>query len=285
MQWWYGYIKKDLKGLLNCIYHYSHGRDVNWDLPTEWNEKIIWQQIYGDTSAWTKLADKYQVRSYLEERGFGKLLIPLYGIYNDANEIDFNQIPAPFVIKTNNGCGDVIIVNKKEDADWVSIRKRMNKYLGRKYGRLSGEPHYFKIIPKIIIEKKIVNDKDFSNSPVDYKFYCFHGNPVVCGVYFNRDPQTHLTMTSFYDMDWNLHEEWLNPSKPKHNIKIPQPQNFQYMKELCVKLCKDFAFCRLDLYESEDRVYFGEFTFTPAGYSGGSLNPTMYDYFGTLMNI
>lgn len=281
----YVYGRNHQKWLANYIYRRCFGRNINWEYPTGFNEKIRWMQFNSDTSKWTLLADKYAVRQYLVEKGYNNILVPLLGKWSKANDIDFDTLPNSFVLKTNHGYGEVIVIKDKNTIDKKSVCEKIQSYLTTPFGYETVEPHYLKITPCIIAEEYLPNENNFSNSILDFKFYCFGGQPVNCGVYYNRNPKTHETQCSFYDMDWNLHREWQNPCKKTLSLEIPQPHNFEYMKQLCYELCKDFPFVRLDLYESNGKVYFGEFTFTPAGCTGGSLNPSLFAQYGELLKI
>lgn len=140
------------------------------------------------------------------------------------------------------------------------------------FGHESAETQYFNIPRKIIAEELLPITSGFSNSMVDYKFYCINGEPMVCAVFFNRDPKTHKTWSSFYDMNWLRHPEWRREDIGGGQRDIPCPATFEKMKKACKKLCKDMPFCRLDFYEANGKLYFGEFTFTPATCAGGSMS-------------
>lgn len=281
----YRYGRSHPQWLANYMYRCSFGRNINWDHPIEFNEKIRWMQFNTDTSIWTLLADKYTVRKYLKEKGYEHILVKLLGKWDNADDIDFGALPNSFVLKTNHGYGEVIVVKDKKNIDEKSIRERMRTYLATPFGYETVEPHYLLIQPCILAEEYLPSDISFSKSILDYKFYCFGGQPVNCGVYYNRNIQTHETQCSFYDMNWHLHNEWKNPRKGAKSIEIPEPENFDEMKNLCYELCKDFPFVRLDLYESNKKIYFGEFTFTPAACTGGSLNPSLFSKYGELIKI
>lgn len=260
------------KELAAFLYKRSFGRALNWANPIELNEKIRWIEFNTDISLWTRLADKYLARFYVEDHGYSDILVKLYGVWDKAEEIDFETLPKSFVIKTNHGCGEVIIVKDKNKVDLEVIRQKMKDYLSKVFGYSHAEIHYLNIPRKIIAEELLPITSSFSSSMVDYKFYCINGEPYVCGVFYNRDSVTHKTWSSFYDMNWNRHEDWRQKGIGGGQGDVPCPQTFELMKQACRDLCKDMPFCRLDFYESEGKLYFGEFTFTPATCSGGSMN-------------
>lgn len=278
-------LKSSPQELASFLYKRRFGRDINWNNPQEWNEKLRWLSFYTDTTLWTQLADKYNARKYVIEKGYGNILVKLYGVWSDANLINFDELPNSFVIKTNHGCGEVVVVKNKKNIDTEKLRKLMAKYLETPFGYETAEPHYLKIKPRIIAEELLSSDSTFSSSIVDYKFYCFNGEPVICGVFLNRDSKTHETTSVFFDMNWKQHPEWNNSKKKEYTKQIPQPLNFELMKKACSDLCKSMPFCRLDFYESGGNLYFGEFTFTPASCTGGSLNPSIFYELGNKITI
>lgn len=277
------YGRYNQKWLANYYYKHRFHRNIDWENPRGFNEKIKWMSFYSDTTIWSLCSDKYRVREYLFRKGYDHLLVKLYGVWENASEIDFDVLPNSFVLKTNHGCGDVIVVNDKNNVDRDAIVKRIQKYLDTTYGRETAETHYRRIKPCVIAEELLINDSNFSTSIVDYKFYCFSGKPVNCGVFYNRDPYTHQTTSAFFDMEWNFHPEWQRPDKSSKGSPLPRPKNFDYMKRLCKELTSEFPFVRLDLYEVCGKVYFGEFTFTPQGGYGGSLNDNLFVEYGDMI--
>ena len=141
-------------------YYYKFHRMPNFEHPTDLNEKINWMKFYGDTSKWADLADKYKVREYIESKGLADTLVKLYGKWDNANDIDWDKLPKQFVLKVNNGCGDVLICKDKDKLDIPSVVNKYNQLVSMKYGAVTGEPHYAKIKPCIIAEELLdVMDK------------------------------------------------------------------------------------------------------------------------------
>ena len=134
-------------------YYYKFHRMPDFEHPRDLNEKINWLKFYGDTSRWADLADKYKVREYVESVGLGDTLVKLYGKWDNANDIDWDCLPNQFVLKVNNGCGDVLICRDKAILDKQAVVSTYNKLLNTKYGDVSGEPHYASIKPCIIAEE------------------------------------------------------------------------------------------------------------------------------------
>lgn len=273
------------KKRVEYLYRKSFGRPINWMNPQEMNEKIRWLQFNQDTSKWSLLADKYEVNVYLKEMEYDKYIVPVYGVWSNANEIDFEKLPSSFVLKTTHGAGSVYIVEDKNSVDLNEIVNNLNNDLKQKYGLESVESHYLKIHPRIIAEKLLHQDINTSTSLIDYKFYVANGSPVCCGVMFNRDIMSHKYDVSIYDMNWQKHDEWLKKGKPTNNQYLEKPQNWDIMIKLCKELCSEFPFVRFDFYECDGNLYIGEFTFTPSALNGGSLSHKLCQYIGSKIKL
>lgn len=265
------------------IYKKAYGHLYNWDNPQDLVEKQRWIQFMTDISDWSRLADKYRVREYLSEKGYDKILVPLYGKWDSANEIDFSSLPDSFVLKTNHGYGEVILVKDKSKVDIDKVRADIDNYLHTPFGYKKAETHYLKIKPCIIAEELLGQDGCFaSSSLVDYKFFTFHGQPKYCAVFFNRSMKTHHAQCQLYDMDWHLIE------KPEGEVvEIPRPTTFSRMIKACQDLSSQFPFVRMDFYEVKGKLYFGEFTFTPAALNRKSsvFNPERLVEWGKYMDL
>lgn len=245
--------------------------------PKDYNEKVQWLKIYSDTSEWTRLADKYKVRDYIRACGLDDILVELYGAWNRAEDINFDELPHKFVLKTNNSCGRVILVKNKSDLNIPETRKKLNKWVTERHGLMSFEPHYWNIERKIIAEELLEDHSSPINSTslIDYKFWCIHGEPVVIMVLYDRPNlsvgqgdakiESHL-QAAVYNLEWEHHPEVLagHLSQTVHP-DIPRPKSLEKMLAICRILSKPLIQVRVDLYEVNGRVYFGELTFTPGG--------------------
>ena len=255
----------------NRLYRIQFSRSINWNSPTEFNEKLRWLQFNTDTSKWTLFADKYKVREYLTDNGYEDMLVKLYGVWEKAEDIDFTILPNSFVLKTNHGSGDVFIIKDKQTENLDNLRKELNKALQEPFGIKTAEPHYLKIKPIILAEELLTQDGDFSSSLADYKFYCIYGEPIFCGVMYNRDVANHTYDVNLYDSEWKNVNELLRMHTVQNAPTLSQPKNFEKMKAFCHDVCAEFPFVRMDFYECNGKLYFGEFTFTPAACTGGTL--------------
>lgn len=220
-------------------------------------EKIQWLKLYGKIDKYNDYVDKYLVRNYVKEKIGEEYLIPLLGVYNNAEEIDYSKLPSEFVIKINNGSAMNIIVKDKNNINIKKINKKLNKWLKIDYSKIKKEYQYKNVQRKIIIEKYMV---DLSGELIDYKFFCFDGQPLFVKADLDRFTEHKV---NFYDMNWNFINMREAFYKNSDQI-VPKPKNFEKMIELAKRLSEDFQFVRVDLYDIDGKIYFGELTFTPA---------------------
>lgn len=246
---------------------YKFHKMPDYEHPTDINEKINWIKFYGDTSRWTDLADKYKVREYVESLGLEDTLVKLYGRWDKASDIDWNTLPNQFVLKVNNGCGDILICRDKDKLDKAAVVDTYDKLVSTKYGDVTGEPHYAKIQPCVIAEELLnINKQSIKTSSlIDYKIWCLNGKPYCVWCAWNRN--SHGADTGIYDLSWNYHPEWSVFTEHYRQGKesLPKPESFEYMLEVASKLSAEFSILRVDLYEVDGKIYFGELTFTSLG--------------------
>lgn len=267
---YYAYIKAYPKKYADFLYYSKTGRHINWENPIDLNEKGRWIQFNTDTSQWPLLADKYKVREYIAEKGHSELLVELYGVWENASDIDFEKLPNNFVIKTNHGSGEVIIVNDKTKTNIEEVRRKIGDFLKEPYGVWTAEPHYLKIHPLIIAEQLLPNTNPYSTSLAEYKFYCNYGKPILCGVPYDRNPLTKHCQESWFDMDWNLMKQY--HSGDYECRYFPRPSSMDLMCKACNDLASQFPLVRMDFYEVNGKPYFGEMTFTPEGFYVGDFS-------------
>lgn len=280
---YYAFIKTFPKHHAANIFKIAFGRPINWKNPTILSEKGRWIQFYADTSLWHVLADKYKVREYLTKLGFADYLPKLYGVWEKASDIDFSTLPSSFVIKTNHGCGEVIVVSDKSKIEENHVREKMEAYLSESYGVWTAEPHYLKIKPLILAEEKLPNTSPDSSTMIDYKIFCSWGKPLFLDICYDRDPETHHAKETWYDTEWNKHDEWHTASyKPK---SITKPQSINIMYDICRKTSQDMPLVRIDFYDVNGKPYIGELTFTPNGYNPECLTPETQLMIGNMIDL
>lgn len=257
------YQNHNLKKLAGMKYYLASGHKLNWKNPQNINEKINWLKFNTDTTIWTELADKYLVRNYVKSKGLSDILIPLYGVWDNANDIDFSQLPDKFVLKTNHGCGTVLIVKDKSKLDLSKTREKLNSWLKLEFGRETAEPHYLSIRPKIIAEGLLEQENDADL--IDYKLFMANGKFSSFLIVSDRIINGSYKLSA-YDENWHNHPERLAGIHINDHVAImPKPKNFERMMQIAEILSIDFPQVRVDLYEVKGKVYFGELTFTSQG--------------------
>lgn len=226
--------------------------------PRNFNDKLTYLKLnyYNNDERIPGLVDKYEVRDYIEKIGCEELLNKLYGVYDSPDEIDFDKLPEKFVLKCTHGCGFNIICNDKQNLNIKKTNERLNKWLRETYGYATQELQYLKIKPRIIAEKNLCDEKGLM--PKDYKFFCFDGEPKCIQVISDRDS---TYKSNFYDLSWK-ELDYVKGKRVSHT-KQEKPENLEEMLIYAKKLSKGFKFVRVDLYNQNNKIIFGELTFTP----------------------
>lgn len=237
----------------------AFGRKLNLDNPIRFNEKIQWLKLNWYDPLATKCADKYEVRSFVQERIGDKYLNDLYGVYDSVDEIDIDGLPDAFVLKATHGSGWNIICKDKNSMNWDKELKKMKRWLKTNYYWGTREWVYRDIKPRAICERYLSGEN--GNPPDDYKIFCFNGEPKIIRVIYDRFTPNHGV--NHYDVKWNLiNIEW---GKRLHNCKmVEKPKTLDVMLDLSKRLAKGFPHVRCDWYNIKDRIVFGELTFFPA---------------------
>lgn len=259
-----------LKTYLALMYEQWTGLRMDYRNPKDLNQALIklsW--LNSRNSKMRELipycVDKYAVREYIESHGYGDMLNDIYGVYDRVEDIDFSSLPNQFVMKMTNASGRNWICKDKTKADWPVMKERFSKWLqDTDFGWQTGEWQYSLIKPRIVIEKYLASLGEIA--PIDYKFHCFHGQPTSCFVGYDRDPNDTHGRVCFddYDLDWNRTERIVPWWHSKRRM-LPKPKCFEQMVQIAKDLSKDFIYVRVDLYEIEGKILFGELTFTPQG--------------------
>jgi hypothetical protein len=243
---------------INIQYFKSHGHFPNLKNPRTFNEKLQWYKLYYRDPVLTRLTDKYEVRKYIQEKGYPLLLNDLYGVYDSAEEINFAQLPARFALKATHGSNMNIICKDKRSIDWKKSCTLMDKWLEINYFYMGREWAYKNIKPRLICERYLENEE--IGELIDYKIYCFHGKPevlfVCTGRYSSEGVKYHV-----YDMNWN--RIFVTKGKPSSDFQVEKPNNFQSMIDVASELTQGFPFSRVDFYEVQGKMIFSELTFYP----------------------
>lgn len=254
---------------------------LNLDRPRTFNEKLQWLKLYDSTPIKTRLADKYSVRDWVKEKIGEQYLIPLLGVYDKFEDIDFDKLPNRFVIKCNHGSGYNIIVKNKSELDLKEVKQKLDKWMHENFAfKVGFELHYRDIQPKIIIEKFIENEK--SHDLYDYKFWCFNGK--VEYIQFLSERNISGLKMAFYDKKWN--KQTFVYSHPLDEKTITKPDNLNQMLNLAEKLSENFPHVRVDFYRLDDgTLYFGEMTFTSASGMCAWNEKYINNYFGNMIKL
>jgi hypothetical protein len=241
------FIRKEFKKRL--------GREVNLENPIKFNDKIQWLKLNWRNPIATKCADKYEVREVIKERVGPHLLNELYGVYESVEEINIDKLPKSFVLKGTHGSGFNIICKDKDQLDWNIEFEKMKTWLKTNYYWTSREWVYKDIKPRIVCEKYLIDDdiKDLR----DYKFFCFNGEPKLIQVDFDR---FNNHKRNIYDIEWNLTDIEIQYPSAKNEI-ITKPKTLDSMLEISRILSKDFPHVRVDFYNIDETIIFGELTF------------------------
>lgn len=225
------------------------------------NEKIQLLKLHYRPEICIQLADKYSVRDFVENNGLGHLLVPLFGVYESADQINFDSLPEAFVIKVTHDSGGVWVVRNKAEEDISLLRREINRKLSRPYinGIKRGEWQYLKIKPQVIIEG-LLQEFDQSEQAVDlkdYKLHCFDG--IVCWIHVDIDRNSEHKR-DFYTRDWEKLTD-LSVKFPNTDCLLDKPVALQEMIDSAERIARDFPYCRIDFYEVDGKPYFGEVTF------------------------
>ncbi len=260
---------------LKIKYRGVFGEKLNLENPKTFNEKIQWLKLYDKNPKYIQMVDKYEAKNYVAEMIGKKYIIPTYGVWDSFDEIDFDILPNQFVLKCTHDSGGIIVVKNKSSFDRASSKRKINKCLKNNYFYNGREWPYKNIKPRIIAEQYLENESH--EDLIDYKFYCFNGAPTYCQVIKNRNKNECM---DFYDMNWNLQEftrlrKLGNPFP--HGLQTDiKPCRFENMKIAACILSKDIPFVRIDFYEVQGEMYFGEITFYPlSGF--GMFEPEYWD--------
>ncbi len=248
------------------------GYELNLDNPQTFNEKLQWLKLHDRKPLYTIMADKYRAREYIRERVGETYVVPLYGVWNSPDDVDFNCLPEQFVIKCNHDCGGLSICRKKEHFDIDAAKKKLAKSLSTNYYSVGREWQYKNIKPVILAEKLLENS---DGSPlVEYDFFCFNGVPRIISCAWGDRDKGEPHYNDFYDADFNRIP--LSCIYPASSVVFNKPDAFEEMKSIAEKLCGDRAFLRVDIYVCDGKPFVGELTFHHWG-GMGIFDPPEWD--------
>lgn len=283
------YIRLHLYGLFNflpdsidirLLYLAHMGKLPDLTSPKTFNEKLNWLKLCDRNPLYTTLVDKCAVKQWVVDKIGEQYVIPTLGVWNKFDDIDFDKLPNQFVLKCTHDSGSYVICKDKAKLDKRAARKKLTTALKRNFYYVGREYPYKNAPPRIIAEKYI---EDRNGVFVDYKFSCFNGYVDCVMVCLDR----HINDVKFYffDKDWNLKRLNVRGKNAPEGFTIPKPSCMDEMFEIAAKLSKDIPFVRVDLFECDGKVYFGEMTFYPDSGFDANLLPETDEHFGSLMDL
>lgn len=249
------------KFYLKIFFRRWMGYKFNYNHPQTFNEKLNWLKLYDHNPLYTQLADKYLVKQYVSKVIGDAYVVPMYGVWDSFEKIEWDKLPNQFVLKATHDSSGATICKDKKSFDLEKAKAKFNKSLRNNYYWPEREWIYKNIKPRIIADKYL--DDHTGKTLLDYKFWCFNGVPtyMYCTV---KDKEI---FENFYDMNFNPVN--INHGFSRRSPEFSKPKNFDKMKEFATILSKDMPFVRIDFFEVEDHLYFGEFTF----YDWGGARP------------
>ena len=259
----------------------TFGRKLDLDNPQTFNEKLQWLKLYNRKPIYTTMVDKYEAKKYVADIIGEEYIIPTLGVWDRFEDIDFDALPDQFVLKCTHDSGGLVICKDKSKLDIGKAEKKIKKSLVRDYYLYSREWPYKDVKPRIIAEKYMEDSE--TQELRDYKIFCFDGEVKALFIATDRGSQTEETKFDFFDENYN-HLPFTN-GHPNAKILPQKPEQFELMKELASKLSEGIPHMRVDFYEVDGKVYFGELTFF---HWGGLVpfEPEEWDYtFGSWIKL
>lgn len=262
------------KVMIKAQYKIKTGRIPNLNKPIRYTEKLQWYKLNYRDPLMTKCSDKYEVREYVKDKGLESILNPLYGAYDNVEDIKFENLPKSFAIKYTNGSGANFFVEDKRLLNEITLRISLSKWMKKKHINYGREWSYYNVRPKIIVEKLL--ERDENNDLPDYKFFCFNGKVEYLYTMINYVDNHDQGNCSFFTPDFKKLPYRRSEYAPI-DTEVKKPENFEQMLFIAEKLSEDFPHVRVDLYNIKGKIVFGELTFYNAG--GYSVfTPDIFDF-------
>lgn len=268
------------KVYLSIKYRVHLGYWMDWKNPKTYNEKLQWLKVNYRRKDFSMMVDKDAVKKYVAKKIGEEYVIPTIATYNSATDIDFDALPQKFVLKCTHDSGGLVVCKNKESLDFCAVRAKMKKALKRTY-IVQNREYPYKYVSRKIIAERYMEEPQYGELR-DFKFYCFDGNPRYLLVASGR--QKGQKRFDYFDIHWNhwpVHDEGC----PNNDITPEMPKNFEKMIEIAKVLSDGIPHVRVDLYNIDGHIYFGEMTF----FDGSGCNiyePREYDkVFGKYLTL
>lgn len=280
------FIKNDALYLKLLYFFEMRGKILHLKNPKSFNEKLQWLKIYDYKPEYTKLVDKLAVKDYVESRIGNKLIIPTLSVWDSVEEIDWDSLLNQFVLKTTHGgggCG-VIVCTDKTKLDKIKAKKKLKESMHTDTGQTYRERPYLNVPRKILAEKyiaeQIINNSETKADLPDYKFFCFNGKVKFFKIDFGRFVEHHA---NYYLPNGDLLPFGEVSCKPDPNHVVNMPNNLSEMIHLSETLSANYKFLRVDLYNVNGKIYFGEFTLYPAAGMGAFIPEEWDEKLGSML--
>ena len=267
---------------LKMLFRCEMGKKLNLENPKTFSEKIQWLKLHDRQPRYTLLVDKYQAKDIVAKIIGQEYVIPNYKVWDNPDLVDFDSLPESFVIKCNHDSGGLVICRDKKSLNKEKAVNELKEHFNKNLYLQSREWAYKNIEHKILAEK-LITDPD-NKDLIDYKFYCFNGKPVYCQVIKDRNTDETL---DFYDREWKLMEftGLATGPEPKRGAYTEKPIHYEKMLEIAEVLARDTYFVRIDLYNVQGKIYFGEFTLYPKSGLGQFYPDKWNTILGDMINL
>lgn len=265
------WLKHNDRAFIKWDYYFGMGKFPDLDNPKRFNEKLQWLKLHDKRPEYTLMVDKYEAKKYVAGILGEEYIIPTLGVWERFEDIDFDALPQQFVLKCTHDSGGLVICPDKSKLNIEKARKKINKRLKRNQFRKHREYPYKGVKPRIIAEQFMVDES--GTELKDYKFFCFNGEPKMLLLASNRGKGTYM---NFYDMEFNLLPVQRAAHPNAKNLFV-KPDGFDKMKQLAKTLSKGIPHIRVDFYNINGKIYFGELTFF-SGSGNIPFHPDEWDY-------
>lgn len=265
------WLKHNDRAFIKWDYYFGMGKFPDLDNPKRFNEKLQWLKLHDKRPEYTLMVDKYEAKKYVAGILGEEYIIPTLGVWERFEDIDFDALPQQFVLKCTHDSGGLVICPDKSKLNIEKAQKKINKRLKRNQFRKHREYPYKGVKPRIIAEQFMVDES--GTELKDYKFFCFNGEPKMLLLASNRGKGTYM---NFYDMEFNLLPVQRAAHPNAKNLFV-KPDGFDKMKQLAKTLSKGIPHIRVDFYNINGKIYFGELTFF-SGSGNIPFHPDEWDY-------